>query len=84
MGYLFGTGIIGVFTAGLSLLRGTREQRWSWRVVLAWLSWGITLALAIGSMVDMRRERRGIPAPEDADFADDYAKRAKKATRDIR
>lgn len=58
--YLFGTGIISAFTSGLTLLRATREDApFSWRTALAWLSWGITLALAIGSIVDTRRASRG-------------------------
>lgn len=66
MRYLFGTGIIGALTAGMSLLRGSREQAWTWRMALAWLSWGITLALAIGAMVDVRRERAGLPVDQNS------------------
>lgn len=57
--YLFGTGIIGALTSGYSLLRGTREEQFTWRTVVAWLSWGLTLALAIGTIVEVRRESRG-------------------------
>ena len=58
--YLFGTGIITAFTGGLALLRALRENEpFTWRTALAWLSWGITLALAIGAIVDVRRASRG-------------------------
>jgi len=58
--YVFGTGIISAITSGLTLLRGLREgERFTWRTALAWLSWGITLALAIGAIVDTRRASRG-------------------------
>jgi len=58
--YLFGTGIIGAVTSGMTLLRGLREgERFTWRTALAWLSWGITLALAIGAIVDTRRASTG-------------------------
>ena len=51
--YLFGTGIITAVMGGITLLRGLRsEDRFTWRVGLAWLSWGISLALAIGTIVD--------------------------------
>ncbi len=82
MGYLFGTGIIGAVTAGRSLLRGSREEQWTWRTALAWLSWGITLALAIGAIVDRSRQRRGKPVPPDSPLADDQAKRTRKALKD--
>ena len=58
--YLFGTGIIGAVTSGLTLLRALRDDApFTWRTALAWLSWGITLALAIGAIVDTRRASRG-------------------------
>ena len=83
MGYLFGTGIIGALTAGLSLLRGSREQQWTWRLALAWVSWGITLALAIGAIVDESRQRRGRPVSPESPLAKDQAKRASKAVKDL-
>jgi len=58
--YLFGTGILTAVTGGLTLLRGLREHEpFTWRMALAWLSWGISLALAIGAIVDVRRASRG-------------------------
>ncbi|WP_300268142.1 hypothetical protein [Microbacterium sp.] len=78
MRYLFSTGLIGAITAGISLLRGTRETPITWRAVLAWLSWGITAALAIGAVIDMRREEKGIPVDEDSPLAPAQTKRAKK------
>lgn len=58
--YLFGTGLIGAVTSGITLLRALRgDEPFTWRVALAWASWGITLALAIGAIVDTRRASRG-------------------------
>ncbi|GAA4355136.1 hypothetical protein [Microbacterium rhizosphaerae] len=55
--YIFGTGIIGAVTTGLAMLRELREgQPFTWRTALIWLSWGITVALAVGAIVDRRRE----------------------------
>lgn len=79
MRYLFGTGLIGAITAGISLLRGTREAPVTWRAVLAWISWGITLALAIGSIVDLRRDERGLPVASDSPATSKKAKKAEKA-----
>jgi hypothetical protein len=64
--YVFGTGIISAVTGGLTLLRAAREDApFSWRTALAWLNWGITLALAIGAIVDTRRASRGgLVAPD--------------------
>ncbi|WP_127818297.1 hypothetical protein [Microbacterium sp. CPCC 204701] len=58
--YLFGTGIITAFTGGMTLLRALRENEpFTWRTALAWLSWGISLALAVGAVVDVRKASRG-------------------------
>lgn len=64
--YLFGTGIIGAITSGLSLLKSLRESEFTWRTALAWLSWGISLALAIGAIIDVRRATLGEPLPYDS------------------
>lgn len=81
MRYLFSTGLIGAITAGISLLRGSRETPVTWRAVLAWASWGITLALAIGAIVDLRRAERGVEVAVDSPVA---AKQIKKAKRDAK
>jgi hypothetical protein len=57
--YLFGTGIISAVFGGITLLRGARDSEFTWREALAWLSWAITAALAIGAIVDTRRASRG-------------------------
>ena len=75
---LFSTGLIGAITAGISLLRGSREAPVTWRAVLAWASWGITLALAIGAIVDLRRAEKGIDVAVDSPIAAKQIKEAKK------
>ncbi|MGW8484021.1 hypothetical protein ACWGJP_12890 [Microbacterium sp. NPDC055903] len=79
MRYLFSTGLFAAITAGITLLKGSREAPITWRAVLAWLSWGITLALAIGAVVDTRRDEKGLAVSPDSPLAPAQAKRAKKA-----
>ncbi|MBD7956670.1 hypothetical protein H9651_03365 [Microbacterium sp. Sa4CUA7] len=58
--YLLRSGLLTAITGGITLLRGLRnDEPFTWRTALAWLSWGITLALAIGAVVDTRRAKRG-------------------------
>jgi hypothetical protein len=76
--YLFGTGILGAIMSGLTLLRGSRDSEFTWREALAWLSWGITLALAIGSIVDTRRASRGHLVSADSPVSGDEKKLLKK------
>ncbi|MBW8763995.1 MAG: hypothetical protein JF592_15690 [Microbacterium sp.] len=79
MNYLFGTGLIGAITAGKTLLSGSRNAPITWRAVLAWASWGITVALAIGAMVDVYRANRGLPVASDSPLAAKHAKEREKA-----
>jgi len=67
--YLFGTGIISAIVSGVGLLRGLRGEQFTWRVGLAWLSWGITLALAVGAIVDTRRASTGHLVDADSPIA---------------
>lgn len=65
--YLFGTGLITAVTSGLELLRRLRDDEpFTWRAVLAWLSWAISVALVVGTIVDIRRAGRGRPIAEDS------------------
>ena len=56
----FGSGLLSSITSGLALLRAARDDApFTWRQALAWLSWGITLALSIGNIVDTYRASKG-------------------------
>ncbi len=80
--YVFGTGLIGAITSGLALLRGLRgDERFTWRTGLAWLSWGITVALTVGAIVDLRREAKGLPVDADSGKHAKEQKQLRKATK---
>lgn len=80
--YLFGTGLITAIMGGVSLLRGLRsEETFTWRTALAWLSWAITLTLAIGAIIDTQRAARGKLISTDSPVAGDQQKLLKKRLR---
>lgn len=81
MRYLLRTGLFSAITTGVTLLRGTRGQAITWRAVLGWLSWAITLALAIGAVRDMRQQEKGLAVAVDSPFA---PKPDKKDRRELR
>lgn len=83
MRYLFSTGLFGAISTGMSLIRGTRQAPITWRASLAWLSWGISLALAIGAAVDMRRADRGVEVAADSPIAKLQSKRQKKESKQL-
>jgi hypothetical protein len=69
--YLFSTGLFSAILTGFALLRSLREHEpFTWRTALAWLSWGISVTLAVGAVVDTRRARRGIDIASDSPIAD--------------
>lgn len=72
--YLFGTGLVSSLVSGVSLLRSVREQDFTWRTALGLISWGITLALAIGAIIDTRRASTGHLIADDSPVADDRTK----------
>jgi len=77
--YLFGTGIISAVTSGLALLRGMRgDVPFTWRQALAWLSWGITLALSIGTIIDTYRASRGRLVATDSPVSGDEKRLLKR------
>ncbi|WP_159498450.1 hypothetical protein [Microbacterium sp. 18062] len=81
--YLFGSGLFSALIGGVTLLRGLRDsdERFTWRTALAWASWGITLALAIGAIVDTFRAGRGHLVAGDSPASGDEQKLLKKHLR---
>ena len=80
--YLFGTGIISAITSGITLLRALRsDEPFTWRVALAWASWAISLALAVGAIVDVRRASRGHVIPDDSKVSGKEKKLLQKRVR---
>lgn len=82
MRIFFGSGLLSSITSGLALLRAARDDApFTWRQALAWLSWGITLALAIGSVVDARRASQGKLIATDSPIHGKEQKLLKKSLR---
>lgn len=77
--YLFGTGLFAAITGALTLLRDLRsDSPFTWRTALAWVSWGISLTLAIGAIVDTYRASRGGLVDPDSPVAGKEEKLLKK------
>ena len=54
--FLFSGAVLSALFGGVSALRATREGPRDWRTVLLWISWGATLATAIGTVIIDARE----------------------------
>lgn len=54
--YIFSSSVISAIFGGWSILQSTRQGPRDWRLVLMWLSWGLTLAIAVGTVIDEARD----------------------------
>ncbi|AQX79908.1 hypothetical protein A4X17_05430 [Plantibacter sp. H53] len=50
--FLFNGSMISTVFGGISALQATRQGPRDWKLALLWVSWGISLALAISSVID--------------------------------
>ena len=48
--FLFSTSIISALFSGWGTVQATRKGPRDWRLILMWVSWGATLAIAIGTV----------------------------------
>jgi hypothetical protein len=53
--FIFNGAILSAVFGGISALRATRSGPRDWRLALLWLSWGASLAIAVGNVVDSAR-----------------------------
>lgn len=56
--FIFNTGILSAVFGVWGVVRATRKGPRDWRLVLMWISWGLTMALAVGAVVEQSREER--------------------------
>ncbi len=48
--YLFNGSLLGAVAGGWSIFQTSRHGPRDWRLILMWLSWGLTVAIAIGTI----------------------------------
>ncbi|KQQ51596.1 MULTISPECIES: hypothetical protein [unclassified Plantibacter] len=54
--YLFNGSMISAVFGGISALQATRQGPRDWKLILLWLSWGISLALAISTVLEESKQ----------------------------
>lgn len=50
--FMFNTSVIGALFGVFGLIQSSRKGPHDWRLVLAWISWGLTAAIAIGTVIE--------------------------------
>ncbi|AXE54833.1 hypothetical protein [Aurantimicrobium sp. MWH-Uga1] len=49
--FLFNASVLGALFGGFTALRATLRGPRDWRLILVWLGWGISVALAVADVV---------------------------------
>jgi hypothetical protein len=49
--FLFNTTLLSAVFGGWGILQSTRKGPRDWRLALMWISWGATVAIAVGTIV---------------------------------
>jgi len=49
--YMFSGTVISALFGGLSTVQATRKGPRDWRLILMWISWGLTVAIAVGTVI---------------------------------
>lgn len=50
--FVFSSSIISALFGAWSVLQTTRQGPRDWRLILMWVSWGLSLAIAVGTVID--------------------------------
>ena len=58
--FIFNGAVIGAAFSAVGVINATRHGPRDWRLALMWVSWGISVAIAIGSVIEENREHDGL------------------------
>ncbi len=50
--FILNTSVLGALFGAFGVIQSTRRGPRDWRLALAWVSWGITVAIAVGTVID--------------------------------
>lgn len=56
--FIFNSAMIGVVAGGWNTLQATRHGPRDWRLILMWIGWGLSAAVAIGTVVKEADQRQ--------------------------
>ena len=56
--FIFNSAMIGVIAGGWSTLQATRNGPRDWRLVMLWIGWALSTAVAIGNVIEDSHQRQ--------------------------
>ena len=54
--YIFSGTMLSAIFGGWNALQTTRKGPRDWRLILMWISWGLSIAIAVGTVMQQSRE----------------------------
>lgn len=54
--FLFNGAVLGAAFSAVGVVNATRNGPRDWRLALMWVSWGISVAIAVGTVIEENRE----------------------------
>jgi hypothetical protein len=54
--FIFNASVIGALLGGIGVIRSTARGPRDWRLILGWVSWLATLAIAVGTVIEDSKE----------------------------
>jgi hypothetical protein len=58
--FIFNGAILGAIFGGVGVAQTTRKGPRDWRLLLMWISWGATLAIAVGNVIETSRDANAL------------------------
>lgn len=55
--FLFNGAVLGAAFSAVGVINATRTGPRDWRLALMWVSWGINVAIAVGTVIEEAREQ---------------------------
>ena len=55
--FLFNGAVLGAAFSAVGVINAPRTGPRDWRLALMWVSWGINVAIAVGTVIEESRER---------------------------
>jgi hypothetical protein len=56
--FIFNTSILSALFSGVGVVRATASGPRDWRLILMWVSWGLAVAIAVGTVVKAEQDRQ--------------------------
>lgn len=56
--FIFSSAMLGVLAGGLNILHATRTEKRDWRLILMWIGWVLSVAVAVGTVIEDADERQ--------------------------